>query len=134
RRLVWLPQVLLGAAILAVASGVSWLIFVAAASHGSLPGSFEWASLSAIATETHFGRVWTFRLPLAVVLTALLFLEPDRFRIHTVLLGSALLLVSLAITGRADNDTSNAAAVHVFVDALHLLASAIWIGALIAFV
>jgi putative copper resistance protein D len=132
--LAWLPRFLLCAALLAVVSGVFWLIFAAAEMSGSLAGAFDSTTLSMIARETNFGRIWTARFVLAVVLTALLFLKPTPPRIYGVVFGSAILLVSLAGMGRAGGGTGVPAAVHVVTDALHLLASSIWIGALVAFV
>ena len=134
RMLAWLPRLLLYAALLALASGILWLIFAAAGMRGSLAGAFDPVTLPMIVSQTNFGRLWAARLALAAGLAALLFLKPNRSRIYGVLFGSAILLVSLAGTGHTGADESDAAAIHVLADALHLLAAAMWIGALVVFV
>jgi putative copper resistance protein D len=129
---VWLPRLLQMDALLVIASAVFWLIFAVAVSNDSLAGGLELSALSATLAQTNFGHIWIIRLVLAVVLAAALYLRPNSGG-YPLLLGAAILLVSLAATGRAETDTSEAAAVHVVLDAVHLLAASVWIGALVVF-
>jgi len=78
--------------------------------------------------------VWVFRLALSAALVLLL--APTRLtarRFQLVLFGSFVLLVSVSLTGHSGSDQSQAAIVHRVIDAFHLTAAGVWIGALAVF-
>jgi putative copper resistance protein D len=113
-------------------SWVAWLSDVAIGMTG-LPATeaLTMANLRTVVTRTTFGRVWAFRSVL-LVLFALALLRRTRStrsgRGSDVLLGAAAtaLTGSLAWTGHAV--ASHPA--HLWVDAAHLCAAAVWLGML----
>lgn len=84
--------------------------------------------------ETDFGKVWIVRLGLAVVLlaaTVALARTESRLLRHATVAVAALLVASVALTGHAASLEGPSGLVHRGADAVHLLASAVWIGALL---
>jgi putative copper resistance protein D len=130
----WLRALLLGAALLATVSGLSWLVFTAAGMSGSLSGITDPAILSMVIRNTDFGRIWVFRLVLATGLVLLLLgRQVPAWRFHAVVFGSLILLASIAWTGHAGSDASSAGLPHRIADASHLVAAGVWVGALVVF-
>jgi putative copper resistance protein D len=132
--LAWLRGLLLGAALLAWLSGISWFVFTTAGMSGTLSGVTDPAILSTMIRDTDFGSVWVLRLLLATALVLLLL--PARvtaWRFHAVLFGSLVLLASIALTGHAGSDDGTAGLRHRIADAFHLVAAGVWIGALVVF-
>ncbi len=88
---------------------------------------------TAILAETDFGRVWSARLAMALlsVIAALIWRRDHHAgarRIGLVLVGG--LLVTIAWTGHAAIGEGMAGLLHRGSDALHILAAAVWLGAL----
>jgi copper resistance protein D len=123
---------------LAAISGAAWLVFTAAAM-SSLPAAqvlgdgVLWTALS----QTLFGRDCLVRLVLAIALAAtlppLLSFRSDRSRwIETaaVVLAAAF-AGALAWSGHAAGGLGSEAVIHPAADALHLIAAAAWVGALL---
>jgi putative copper resistance protein D len=132
QRVRWLRAMLLGAALLGWLSGISWFAFTTAGMSGTLSGVTDPAILSTVINETDFGRVWVSRLLLATALVLLLL--PRRmtaWRFYVVLLGSLLLLASIALTGHAASGEGSAGRFHMIADAFHLVAAGVWVGALV---
>jgi copper resistance protein D len=130
----WLRMLLLGAALLALASGISWLAFTSAGMSGELSAITDPAILSTVIRDTGFGRLWAMRLLLATGVAVLLLpRKVTTRRSYAVLIGSFLLLASIAWTGHAGADDSAAGLPHRIADALHLTAAGIWVGALFIF-
>jgi putative copper resistance protein D len=128
----WMRALLLGAALLAWLSGISWFVFTTAGMSGTLSGVTDSAILSTMIRDTDFGRVWVLRVLLASALVVLLF--PARWtawRFHAVVFGSLILLASIALTGHAGSDEGTAGLRHRVADAFHLVAAGVWIGALV---
>jgi putative copper resistance protein D len=94
-------------------------------------------ALGRFLTGTHYGRVWLLRLLLAGILSSGLLLKarrwqgtdgPGRWLAGAGLAGA--LLVAQAWTGHAVASEGTALVWHVTVDALHLLATGVWLGGL----
>jgi putative copper resistance protein D len=108
---------------------------VAVATGGSLRDSLAPGAALAVLADTRYGAVWLARVALLVLLGVLLGMVEDveterdwlALRAQTLAL-SAASLVLLAATGHAGAAEAGLAAVAV--DALHLLATALWAGAL----
>jgi putative copper export protein len=127
-----LRNTLLISAIMAFVSGVLWLSFTSASMSGNLAGSIDPGILLTVIGETDFGRVWVWRLALAALLV-ILFLPKRRneYLAFAQIAGAALLLTTIAGTGHAGSDVSAMGTFHVAADSLHLLAAAVWLGALV---
>ena len=128
----WLPVLLRVAAVLALLSGISWLLFTAAGMSGSISGMTDPSVMSTVVLDTDFGRVWALRL---VLVAGLLLLaiggRMSRGRHYALLAGSLLALATIALTGHAGSDAGRFGFLHRAADAIHLLAAGVWIGALI---
>jgi putative copper resistance protein D len=112
--LTWLRPLLVGAVAASLISGVAWFAL-------TLP-------------EMEFVQVWLFRLVLATGLIALtLGRRAGTRRLKAVVLGAAVLLASIALTGNSGSNEGPLAFQHRFSDAVHLVASGVWIGALVVF-
>ena len=114
-----------------VASGVIWVLLQAEAmSELPLREAMSGDILSTVLTETQFGMVSEFRLVLAIVLAACLFLNRLRLTHSLALISGLGLVAGIAWTGHAgsDADWSN---LHLTADVLHLVAAAAWLGGLV---
>ena len=114
------------------ASGAIWVLLEAAAMSG-LPFSeaITGEVLSTVVNETQFGLVVEIRVVLVILLAACLAydrLAPARW----LALASALgLVAAIAWTGHAGSTVGEMGSLHLAADALHLIASAAWIGSLV---
>ncbi|HEX3484505.1 MAG TPA: copper homeostasis membrane protein CopD [Micropepsaceae bacterium] len=128
----WARRVQIGAALVALVSGVFWLDFVAANMSGELSSLIDPKILSLVVTTTEFGQVWGPRLGLIAFIVILLApkQQPETLRL-AVLAAAAIALTSIADTGHAGADSGPRASLHISADAAHLLAAGIWIGALL---
>jgi putative copper resistance protein D len=131
RRATWLRLLLLNAAFLALISGISWFVLSAAEMSGTLAILADTTIIFDIFRNTIFGWVWVFRLVLALGLVLLLLLHKQvtAQRNYAALIGSLILLASIAWTGQPGSDDSVAAPVRAF----HLVAAGVWVGALFVF-
>jgi putative copper resistance protein D len=116
------------------ASGAIWILLEAAAMSG-LPFSEAITAnvLSTVVNETQFGLVFEIRFVLAIILAACL--AYDRLSVARWLaLASALgFVAAIAWTGHAGSTPGEKGLLHLTADALHLIASAGWIGGLVPF-
>jgi putative copper resistance protein D len=114
QRLPWLRSLLIGAAIVTLVSGLAWLALL-------LP-------------VVDFGWIWLFRLLLAMSLVLLTLRDfTSGRRLEAVAIGSLVLLGSIALTGNSGSNEGVTAFQHRLADAVHLVASGVWIGALVIF-
>ena len=110
----WLRLLLIAAAVLSWASGLVWFALM-------LP-------------DPEFLSIWLFRFLLATVLVlVLLGKRATGRRLQAILLGSLILLGSIALTGNAGSNEGAFGFQHRLADAVHLVASGVWIGALVVF-
>jgi copper resistance protein D len=120
------------AAVLALASAVAWFGAETVEISGDPTAVFDPATLRAVLTETTFGRLWIFRLLLALAIVLGVCCTRVRWRFSGAVLAcaSGLLLVSLCGTGHAAGED----AFHRTLDGLHLAAAGLWLGGLCALV
>lgn len=81
--------------------------------------------------DTPFGAIWLFRLALTIALIALTL--GKRARLTPIVLCALVLLASIALTGNSGSNQGTLAFQHRLADAVHLVASGVWIGALVVF-
>jgi putative copper resistance protein D len=110
-------------ALAALASAAAWLCLVAREMAG---GGF--VGLSAVLTDTAFGRVWQARLALAAALV-IASLRPDR-RWRTVAALAGLATASLGLVGHAATQEGLLGLGHRLNRALHLTCASAWLGGL----
>lgn len=121
-------------ALAALITAVFVLAATAANLAGALGGMVDPATLRTILVETDFGRVWSFRLFAAAALAGWFVVRlkspgaPVGDWIAVVAAGS--LITTVALTGHAQVEAGVAGLVHKVGDAVHLAASAVWLGAL----
>src|ERR1700716_3602635 len=131
----WRQGVLLAAAIAALLSSVLWFVFSVANMSGTLAGVADREVLWTVLNETTFGRVWTARMLLAVLVLGVISRrfastvgpQPD----WTMPFVTAALLASLAGIGHSQIEEGVAGVIHVTSDAAHLLAAGAWLGGLV---
>jgi len=117
---------------LAAISAFLWLALEAASMADAWSGALDPATLGSVLTDTQFGRVWQGRLVVAFALVVALALRkqgPSPFLVAA----SGLLLASLGLVGHAAMQTGALGALHRANHALHLLATAAWLGGLPVF-
>ena len=112
-------------ALLALASALAWLFFVARDMAGD---DFDLPTFWEVVTDTSFGRVWQARLALLVLL-AIAALWPDR-RWRTPAVVGALCVASLGLVGHAAMQEGALGVAHRLNHATHLLAVSAWLGGL----
>ena len=132
---LWLRGLPIGAVILALLSGLAWLVFTAANMAGSLTEAMGADTLRSVLLETDFGGLWLARLVLCILLLGAVSL-PLSFRSSRggrvfVCLLSGVLLASLAGTGHTQTEDGIGRFVHMSGDALHVLGAAAWLGGLL---
>ena len=115
----------------ALASGIVWLLVEAAHFGGDWGAAADADTLSAMMFETGFGKLWLWRLLLAVALLPIVTMERGPARDGLLIAVSAMLAGSLGLTGHAAMDTGWRGMVHQTNHALHLLAVGAWIGGLL---
>lgn len=128
-----LDRLIVGSALLVlIGSGAVLAATVAglAGSYGTLADNALWASIIA---ETDFGQIWSVRLILALLSVAVAlawrYSHWGIVRLTGVVLAGAL-LVTVAWTGHAAIEEGATGSLHRWADALHLVAAAVWLGAL----
>ena len=100
---------------------------------GSLASLSDPTLWSAVIQETDFGRVWLARLLMALALVAVglaVWRRPLRALNRLGLLFASGLVVTIALTGHAQVEEGASGLVHRIADAAHLVAAAVWLGAL----
>jgi putative copper resistance protein D len=128
----WSRRVQIVCAMLALASGIFWLGFVAATMSGQPSALTDANILWQVISTTDFGRIWAPRLGLIAVALILLLVKNPSETLRLIILGcAAIALTSIADTGHAGADNGPRAGLHITADAVHLSAAGVWIGALV---
>lgn len=130
--LAWrrLGIILLGAGIFAVATCAAALPLETAYIGSGWSDALAPAMLRSVLIETNVGWAWQLQAVATVLLIAA-FAIPLPRRMAAVALASGLLLASLALTGHAVVRAGGLGIAHRINDALHVLASGAWVGALV---
>ena len=131
----WPRRLLVSSAGLLLAAAVMGLV----AQTGLLAGSFgeglKLANLQVVVTQTNFGPSAIVRAGIAfLVLLFLLIVTPSRPALAGCAAFGAVVCASLAWMGHGAATDGPLGVIHLLGDVVHVLAAAVWIGALIAFV
>src|SRR3979411_1253753 len=117
RRLALLPAILAAAALGALLSGVAWFVLTAANMSGALVGALDRETLSSVLWDTSFGLVWALRVPLMILILAVIWWRRasalSRHAIALLSFLAAILLASLAGVGHTQVHEGVPAGVHV---------------------
>jgi putative copper resistance protein D len=132
RRWSWTHVCLLSASLSAIVATAGWLMAETVLLTDNPANAVNLPVLWFMLSETGFGQVYLFRLCLLVLsATALLLLSQSRVLWIAQSVLGGVLVVSLARTGHGIIDQGVSGILHSGADALHALAAAIWIGALV---
>lgn len=112
------------------------LFLLASSMSGAPLGEVDRETVGMLLTGSSIGTAWKVRM---AALTGVLILSPFLYRqpgltLSGTLLASAIALATLAWTGHGAADEGTAGWAHLAADIVHLLASAAWVGALVALV
>lgn len=124
-------HVVIIAARVALVGGVLWYLFTAAGMSGNLRGAVDWSVLSLVGGSTAFGHLWLARLALLVATLLLFAFGSKRWTWFAGLVLSAISIITIPWAGHGQDGAGSGTWIHGGSDALHLLAAAIWIGALV---
>jgi putative copper resistance protein D len=114
--------------LLGLATGVLWFLVQAALMDGRWQAMVDFSTLGSVLHETRFGRVWLWHLGFSVALYGIFFTRAGRWASVAF---AAAFLVSLAFTGHAIMQEGALGWLHRFNQAIHLMAGASWLGALL---
>ena len=94
----------------------------------------DWQTGSSILFETPIGSAWLVRMAaLLIALAAAHFSRSDEQRLIAAVLAGSIALSTLVWTGHAGATEGTLGLVHKISDILHMLAAAIWLGGIAAF-
>jgi putative copper resistance protein D len=117
------------AIVVAAVTAIAWLALEAGQMGEGWRDSLDPEAIGAVAFDTAFGRVWIWRIALALILLVALALgRHDRWLF--VVPASALLLASLGLVGHAAMQSDVEGALHRVNDSVHLLCAGAWLGGL----
>jgi putative copper resistance protein D len=135
REAVWLKRWITRAAVLGVVAAIAMLLAQSAEMAGDPALAFDPETVWAVTSGTYFGTVWSFRFALLVLAIAFaLALSKQRTSLVALVLVGAAAAASLAWIGHGGEGEGIVGGVHRLADVAHLLAAALWIGALVALV
>lgn len=102
---------------------------------GTSIADIDWQTSRSIIIDTPIGAAWVVRMValVACLLAAVLIKRSDETRFATVLGTSAVALATLVWTGHAGATENMVGSIHKASDMLHMIAAAIWLGGIAAF-
>lgn len=119
----------------AIILSVFGFLVLMAAMMGTSIADIDWEMCRTILFETPIGTAWLIRMAAlsAGLLAALTIKSSDDNRLIAVTVASAIALGTIVWTGHAGAMEGSIGSIHKASDILHLLAAAIWLGGIIAF-
>ena len=132
-----IEQLLFLALAIAVLSGATWLLLLAARiAQSSVAAVIDDGTAWSVLTETQFGRVWAGRFLIAILLFCVGLvgpgLGPGGLRLTSLRAALAVLFAGmLAWSGHAAGGTGFGGLLHFGGDALHLITATAWVGGLL---
>lgn len=123
--------VLAALALLGAGASVWWALEAVAAMAGVPLADLDQPTAEAVLAATPLGAVMEWRLTVLACVIVAAIVPLKVLRLPVMALAGAVALCSMALTGHAG---ASEWALHRWADGLHLLAAALWIGALVVFV
>jgi putative copper resistance protein D len=120
-------------AVVALVSGVCWLLLITASMAGTWDAAFDPPTLGLVLGNTFFGQVWRWHLLINIALVALL-LTPLRASLALRLILSGLLLATLAPVGHGAMLDGTAGHLLILNQLIHLICVGAWLGGLMLLV
>ncbi|MBV7477453.1 copper homeostasis membrane protein CopD [Pseudomonas sp. PDM31] len=120
-------------AVLALVSGVGWLLLISASMAGAWEAALDPSTLHLVLDKTFFGQVWRWHLFFNVLLLVLLW-TPLRASPAPRLILGGLLLVTLAPVGHGAMLEGNEGRLLMLNQLIHLLCVSAWLGGLMLLV
>ena len=120
-------------AIIALISGVCWLLLITASMAGKWEAAFDPPTLRLVLSNTFFGQVWTWHLLLNALLVALLLTRLNNNTPLKLILG-ALLVATLAPVGHGAMLDGLSGQLLILNQIIHLTCVGIWLGGLMLLV
>jgi putative copper resistance protein D len=120
-------------AVVALASGVCWLLLITASMAGAWDAAFDPSTLGLVLGNTFFGQVWRWHLLINLLLLVVL-LTPLRASLALRLILSGLLLATLAPVGHGAMLDGTAGRLLILNQLIHLICVGAWLGGLMLLV
>jgi putative copper resistance protein D len=117
-------------AIVCLATMIGWLLLASGEMGEGWPDVWNPSAVLSVLLDTDFGRVWQWRLGLAVVLVGVLIFGRDDYWLAVALL-AALTLGSLGFVGHAVMRMGALGWLNRLSHVMHLLAAGFWLGSLV---
>ena len=117
-----------------ILSVIGFLVLMAAMMGTSI-ADIDWEMCRTVLFGTPIGTAWLIRMAalIAALLAALTIIRSDYLRLMAITGASAVALATLMWTGHAGAMEGQLGSIHRISDVLHILAAAIWLGGIIAF-
>jgi copper resistance protein D len=119
--------------VVALLSAILWLALESASMADDWSAALDPGAIDGVLADTAFGHAWIVHLVLAATLVAVVVFGP-RARWAATAVASGAVLASLGFVGHAAMQTGAEGILHRLNHAVHLIAAAAWIGALVPFV
>jgi putative copper resistance protein D len=120
-------------AVVALASGVCWLLLITASMAVAWDAAFDPSTLGLVLGNTFFGQVWRWHLLINLLLLVVL-LTPLRASLALRLILSGLLLATLAPVGHGAMLDGTAGRLLILNQLIHLICVGAWLGGLMLLV
>jgi putative copper resistance protein D len=126
---------LLASAILGLLLSFGCLVLMASSMAGTPPWPIDQEAIGGLLTGSAVGAAWKVRIAALVIAAVAAMLSAGRTAGLTIVMtASAVALATLAWTGHGAMDEGASGWVHLAADILHLIASGMWIGALLGLI
>ncbi|RXR25553.1 copper homeostasis membrane protein CopD [Sphingobium fluviale] len=128
-------RVLIFWAVAAILLSLLGFLALVAAMMGSSIAEVDWQTSRSIIVETPIGAAWVVRVValIACLFAAILIKRSDEARLVAILGTSTAALATLVWTGHAGATEGMVGGIHKVSDMLHMIAAAIWLGGIAAF-
>lgn len=126
---------LIGSAILGLMLSIGWLVLTASSMAGTPPWPMDCEAIGGLLTGSAVGAAWKVRVVALVIAAVAAMLAALRnMGLWLVMLASGVALATLAWTGHGAMDEGASGWPHLAADILHLIASGVWVGALLGLI